>query len=61
MCRTSEEQNLVAYPDNGKLFFCTSTEILPDQELLFYYTRDYCRQMGRNAVQLTPFVFNQSP
>ncbi|XP_067110666.1 PR domain zinc finger protein 4 [Osmerus mordax] len=43
--RTSEEQNLVAYPDNGKLFFCTSTEILPDQELLFYYTRDYCRQM----------------
>uniref|UniRef100_A0A4W5P013 PR domain containing 4 n=1 Tax=Hucho hucho TaxID=62062 RepID=A0A4W5P013_9TELE len=44
--RTREEQNLVAYPDNGKLFFCTSTEILPDQELLFYYTRDYCRQMG---------------
>ncbi|CAB1333733.1 unnamed protein product, partial [Coregonus sp. 'balchen'] len=44
--RTREEQNLVAYPDNGKLFICTSTEILPDQELLFYYTRDYCRQMG---------------
>ncbi|XP_070977248.1 PR domain zinc finger protein 4-like [Oncorhynchus clarkii lewisi] len=44
--RTREEQNLVAYPDNGKLFFCTSAEILPDQELLFYYTRDYCRQMG---------------
>ncbi|KAL0962752.1 hypothetical protein UPYG_G00344890 [Umbra pygmaea] len=44
--RNREEQNLVAYPDNGKLFFCTSTEILPDQELLFYYTVDYCSQMG---------------
>ncbi|KAJ8006503.1 hypothetical protein DPEC_G00107920 [Dallia pectoralis] len=44
--RTQEEQNLVAYPDNGKLFFCASTEILPDQELLFYYTVDYCSQLG---------------
>uniref|UniRef100_A0A3B5M5T4 Uncharacterized protein n=1 Tax=Xiphophorus couchianus TaxID=32473 RepID=A0A3B5M5T4_9TELE len=44
--RTHEEQNLVAYPANGKLFFCTSTEIHPDQELLFYYSRDYCRLMG---------------
>uniref|UniRef100_A0A8D3CYE8 PR domain containing 4 n=1 Tax=Scophthalmus maximus TaxID=52904 RepID=A0A8D3CYE8_SCOMX len=44
--RTREEQNLVAYPANGKLFFCTTTEIHPDQELLFYYSRDYCRMMG---------------
>uniref|UniRef100_A0A672H6V6 PR domain containing 4 n=1 Tax=Salarias fasciatus TaxID=181472 RepID=A0A672H6V6_SALFA len=44
--RTREEQNLVAYPANGKLFFCTTTEIHPDQELLFYYSRDYCRLMG---------------
>ncbi|KAI1888475.1 hypothetical protein AGOR_G00185530 [Albula goreensis] len=44
--RTGEEQNLVAYPDNGKLYFCSSREILPDQELLFYYSRDYSRQMG---------------
>ncbi|CAG6011262.1 unnamed protein product [Menidia menidia] len=44
--RTHEEQNLVAYPANGKLFFCTTTEIHPDQELLFYYSRDYCRLMG---------------
>uniref|UniRef100_A0A672K2P0 PR domain zinc finger protein 4-like n=1 Tax=Sinocyclocheilus grahami TaxID=75366 RepID=A0A672K2P0_SINGR len=40
------EQNLVAYIDNGKLYFCTSREILPDQELLFYYGRDYSRQLG---------------
>ncbi|XP_034019022.1 PR domain zinc finger protein 4 isoform X2 [Thalassophryne amazonica] len=44
--RTREEQNLVAYPANGKLFFCTTTEIHPDQELLFYYSRDYCRLLG---------------
>uniref|UniRef100_A0A3P9JZE3 PR/SET domain 4 n=1 Tax=Oryzias latipes TaxID=8090 RepID=A0A3P9JZE3_ORYLA len=44
--RTHEEQNLVAYPANGKLFFCTTTEIHPEQELLFYYSRDYCRVMG---------------
>ncbi|XP_037551534.1 PR domain zinc finger protein 4 [Nematolebias whitei] len=44
--RTHEEQNLVAYPANGKIFFCTTTEIHPDQELLFYYSRDYSRLMG---------------
>uniref|UniRef100_A0A3B1IW92 PR domain containing 4 n=1 Tax=Astyanax mexicanus TaxID=7994 RepID=A0A3B1IW92_ASTMX len=44
--RSSEEQNLVAYIDNGKLYFCTSREILPEQELLFYYSRDYSRQLG---------------
>uniref|UniRef100_A0A3Q3H1W5 PR domain containing 4 n=1 Tax=Labrus bergylta TaxID=56723 RepID=A0A3Q3H1W5_9LABR len=44
--RTREEQNLVAYPANGKLFFCTTREIHPDQELLFYYSRDYCRLLG---------------
>eukprot|EP00066_Takifugu_rubripes_P022524 XP_011611790.1 PREDICTED: PR domain zinc finger protein 4 [Takifugu rubripes] len=44
--RTHEEQNLVAYPANGKLFFCTTTEIHLDQELLFYYSRDYCRLLG---------------
>ncbi|TST22538.1 PR domain zinc finger protein 4 [Bagarius yarrelli] len=44
--RTSEEQNLVAYIDNGKLFFCTCREILPEHELLFYYSREYSRQLG---------------
>lgn len=55
MFRTREEQNLVAYPANGKLFFCTTTEIHPDQELLFYYSRDYCRLMGEEPVVLTSF------
>ncbi|XP_060695842.1 PR domain zinc finger protein 4 isoform X1 [Hemiscyllium ocellatum] len=44
--RTREEQNLVAYPHNGKIYFCTSKEIPPNHELLFYYTRDYARQLG---------------
>ncbi|XP_051976498.1 PR domain zinc finger protein 4-like [Xyrauchen texanus] len=44
--RTTEEQNMVAYIDKGKLYFCTSREILPDQELLFYYSREYSRQLG---------------
>ncbi|XP_043944508.1 PR domain zinc finger protein 4 [Protopterus annectens] len=44
--RHVEEQNLVAYPQNGKIFFCTSKEIPVDQELLFYYSRDYARQLG---------------
>lgn len=48
-CRTTEEQNLVAYIDNGKLFFCTSREIPPEQELLFYYSREYSRQLGKTA------------
>uniref|UniRef100_A0A3B4A8R1 Uncharacterized protein n=1 Tax=Periophthalmus magnuspinnatus TaxID=409849 RepID=A0A3B4A8R1_9GOBI len=48
--RTLEEQNLVAYPSNGKLFFCTTTEIHPDQELLFFYSRDYCRLLGVSQV-----------
>lgn len=47
--RTTEEQNLVAYIDNGKLFFCTSREILPEHELLFYYGREYSRQLGKTA------------
>lgn len=44
--RTREEQNLVAYPHNGKIYFCTSREVPPDHELLYYYTRDYARQLG---------------
>ncbi|KAM9823749.1 PR domain zinc finger protein 4 [Neosynchiropus ocellatus] len=44
--RRREEQNLVAYPANGKVYFCTTTEIHPEQELLFYYSRDYCRLTG---------------
>ncbi|MGH0115621.1 UNVERIFIED_CONTAM: hypothetical protein FKN15_037944 [Acipenser sinensis] len=43
---TGREQNLVAYPHNGKIYFCTSREILPDHELLFYYSRDYARHIG---------------
>ncbi|XP_041111183.1 PR domain zinc finger protein 4-like isoform X1 [Polyodon spathula] len=44
--RAVREQNLVAYPHNGKIYFCTSREILPDHELLFYYSRDYARHIG---------------
>ncbi|XP_041440879.1 PR domain 4 L homeolog isoform X1 [Xenopus laevis] len=44
--RNPEEQNLVAYPHDGKIYFCTSHDVSPEQELLFYYSRDYARQMG---------------
>ncbi|CAM4455940.1 unnamed protein product [Lepidochelys olivacea] len=44
--RNREEQNLVAYPHDGKMYFCTSRDIPPEQELLFYYSRDYARQIG---------------
>uniref|UniRef100_A0A8C8SGH0 PR domain zinc finger protein 4 n=2 Tax=Pelusios castaneus TaxID=367368 RepID=A0A8C8SGH0_9SAUR len=44
--RNREEQNLVAYPHDGKIYFCTSRDIPPEQELLFYYSRDYARQIG---------------
>ncbi|MEE6477838.1 hypothetical protein FKM82_011652 [Ascaphus truei] len=43
--RNPEEQNLVAYPHDGKIYFCTSQDIPPQEELLFYYSRDYARQM----------------
>lgn len=46
----------MAYPANGKLFFCTTTEIHPEQELLFYYSRDYCRLMGEMADDVTWIV-----
>ncbi|XP_003220940.1 PR domain zinc finger protein 4 isoform X3 [Anolis carolinensis] len=44
--RNREEQNLVAYPHDGKIYFCTSHDIPPDHELVFYYSRDYARQIG---------------
>ncbi|XP_042323097.1 PR domain zinc finger protein 4 [Sceloporus undulatus] len=44
--RNRDEQNLVAYPHDGKIYFCTSRDIPPDHELLFYYSRDYARQIG---------------
>lgn len=46
----------MAYPANGKLFFCTTTEIHPEQELLFYYSRDYCRLMGEMTDDVTWIV-----
>ncbi|XP_072256258.1 PR domain zinc finger protein 4 isoform X2 [Pyxicephalus adspersus] len=44
--RNPEEQNLEAYPHNGKIYFCTSQDIPAQEELLFYYSRDYAQQMG---------------
>ncbi|XP_069484896.1 PR domain zinc finger protein 4 isoform X2 [Ambystoma mexicanum] len=44
--RNPEEQNLVAYPHDGKIYFCTSRDVAPEQELLFYYSRDYARNIG---------------
>ncbi|KAM4678101.1 PR domain zinc finger protein 4 isoform 1-T4 [Discoglossus pictus] len=44
--RNPEEQNLVAYPHDGKIYFCTSRDIQAQEELLFYYSRDYARQLG---------------
>ncbi|XP_063303611.1 PR domain zinc finger protein 4 [Pelobates fuscus] len=44
--RKPEEQNLVAYPHDGKIYFCTSKDIQPQEELLFYYSRDYACQLG---------------
>ncbi|XP_072191049.1 PR domain zinc finger protein 4 isoform X1 [Excalfactoria chinensis] len=44
--RNREEQNLVAYPHDGKIYFCTSRDIPPEHELCFYYSRDYARQLG---------------
>nr|XP_034982862.1 PR domain zinc finger protein 4 isoform X3 [Zootoca vivipara] len=44
--RNREEQNLVAYPHDGKIYFCTSRDIPPEHELRFYYSRDYARQIG---------------
>ncbi|CAN2387176.1 PR domain containing 4 [Pristimantis euphronides] len=44
--RNPEEQNLVAYPHDGKIYFYTTREIPAQEELLFYYSRDYAQQMG---------------
>lgn len=37
----------MAYPHDGKIFFCTSQDIPPENELLFYYSRDYAQQIGK--------------
>ncbi|KAM4039926.1 PR domain zinc finger protein 4 [Anomaloglossus baeobatrachus] len=44
--RNPDEQNLVAYPHDGKIYFYTSRDIPAQEELLFYYSRDYAQQMG---------------
>ncbi|XP_075066556.1 PR domain zinc finger protein 4 isoform X2 [Mixophyes fleayi] len=44
--RNPEEQNLVAYPHDGKIYFYTTQDIPAQEELLFYYSRDYALQMG---------------
>ncbi|XP_073423585.1 PR domain zinc finger protein 4 [Dendrobates tinctorius] len=44
--RNPDEQNLVAYPHNGKIYFYTTRDIPAQEELLFYYSRDYAQQMG---------------
>ncbi|XP_044939905.1 PR domain zinc finger protein 4 isoform X3 [Mustela putorius furo] len=51
--RNREEQNLVAYPHDGKIYFCTSQDIPPENELLFYYSRDYAQQMGQKNYRCT--------
>ncbi|XP_074258388.1 PR domain zinc finger protein 4 isoform X4 [Saimiri boliviensis] len=51
--RNREEQNLVAYPHDGKIFFCTSQDIPPENELLFYYSRDYAQQIGQKNYRCT--------
>ncbi|XP_055483966.1 PR domain zinc finger protein 4 isoform X8 [Psammomys obesus] len=48
-----EEQNLVAYPHDGKIYFCTSQDIPPENELLFYYSRDYAQQIGQKNYRCT--------
>ncbi|KAG8545862.1 hypothetical protein GDO81_020187, partial [Engystomops pustulosus] len=44
--RNPDEQNLVAYPHDGKIYFYTTRDIPAQEELLFYYSRDYALQMG---------------
>ncbi|KAJ1166562.1 hypothetical protein NDU88_006961 [Pleurodeles waltl] len=44
--RNPNEQNLVAYAHDRMIYFCTSRDIAPEQELLFYYSRDYARHIG---------------
>ncbi|XP_034499297.1 PR domain zinc finger protein 4 isoform X3 [Ailuropoda melanoleuca] len=51
--RNREEQNLVAYPHDGKIYFCTSQDIPPENELLFYYSRDYAQQIGQKNYRCT--------
>lgn len=51
--RNREEQNLVAYPHDGKIYFCTSQDIPPENELLYYYSRDYAQQIARATAAAT--------
>ncbi|XP_075711924.1 PR domain zinc finger protein 4 [Rhinoderma darwinii] len=44
--RNPDEQNLVAYPHDGKIYFYTTRDVPAQEELLFYYSRDYAQQMG---------------
>ena len=44
--KNREEQNLVAYPYDGKIYFFASQDIPPENELLFYYSRDCAQQIG---------------
>lgn len=46
----------MAYPHDGKIYFYTSQDIPPENELLFYYSRDYAQQIGKLMYDL--FVMN---
>uniref|UniRef100_T1JH23 Protein krueppel n=1 Tax=Strigamia maritima TaxID=126957 RepID=T1JH23_STRMM len=44
--RTSAEQNVVAFLLSSQIYFMTTKTILPDTELLYWYSTDFCSLLG---------------
>ncbi|XP_013387176.1 uncharacterized protein LOC106156465 [Lingula anatina] len=49
--KTNSDQNLTAYQEGESIFFVTCKDIQPGSELAFWYSREYCKELG---VTLSP-------
>ena len=50
--RVSLEQNLVVFQHGHSVYFVTRQEIQPQQELLYWFAKDYARILGKSSVSL---------
>lgn len=49
--RTEEEQNMEAYTKNGQIYYRALRIIKAGEELLVWYSKDFCQILGIAAVK----------
>ncbi|XP_064616878.1 PR domain zinc finger protein 4-like [Liolophura sinensis] len=56
--RASEEQNVVVYQQGREIFFSTCRDLMPNQELLLWYSKDYAKALGMPSMPGTMATCN---